>query len=72
MEPIIKTLTPQAAAERLRAAGMRITPDTIRYGLQQGTFPFGDHIQRDGGPVYFVYEELLEKWITERASKCPA
>lgn len=67
---IIETMTPQEAAERLRATGMHIGVETLRQGLQQGAFPFGTYIQSaTGGPVYFVYARLLEEWIKARAKE---
>ena len=61
---VIETMTPQEAAERLRATGMHIGVETLR----QGAFPFGTYIQSvNGGPVYFVYKRLLDEWIKERA-----
>ncbi len=67
---IIETLTPQQAAERLRAVGMHIGVETLRQGLQQGAFSFGTYIQTPtGGPVYFVYARLLEEWIAARETK---
>ena len=65
---VIETMTPQEAAERLRATGMHIGVETLRQGLQQGAFSFGTYIQSaTGGPVYFVYKRLLDEWIKERA-----
>lgn len=64
---IIETITPQEAAERLRATGMHIGVETLRQGLQQGVFPFGSYIQSvTGGPVYFVYKRLLDEWVDAR------
>ena len=64
---MIKTLTVREATERLRALGMKITVDTMYSGLQQGVFPFGQHIEtKNGNPVYLVYEKLFKQWIEER------
>lgn len=35
---MIEALTAAEATERLRAEGLRISPDTIRDGIQQGYF----------------------------------
>lgn len=75
MEPIkdadltnvtIDIISAERAAEKLRAMGMRISPDTVRRGVQQGVFPFGDVIDCAGGVRCYVYTKLLEKWIKER------
>lgn len=60
------TMTVEQATERLRAAGMKITADTVRRGMEQGRFPFGDYIKTDKSCVCFVYPRLLERWISER------
>lgn len=60
------TITPEQAAERLRAAGMRITATIIREGMAQGQFPFGSYIKTEKSCVCFVYPRLLERWIAER------
>ena len=44
---IISTMTPQSAAEYLRARGMSISPDTLRRGIEQGVYPFGLCIKTD-------------------------
>lgn len=62
----IATITPEQAAERLREIGMKITPVTIREGMAQGRFPFGDYIKTEKSCVCYVYPRLLERWIAER------
>lgn len=64
---MIRTLNAAEATERLRAAGLKISPETIRNGIEQHRFPFGDLIRsNNGSPVCFIYEKHLEKWIKER------
>lgn len=59
-------LTPEEAKERLRAAGMKISADTIRMGIQQKVFPFGDVILTGKhNPVYLIYRKPMEAWIAE-------
>lgn len=41
---IIETMSVREAAEKLRAAGMKISAETIRLGLKDRRFPFGDYI----------------------------
>ena len=64
---IILTMTPQGAAEYLRASGMSISPDTLRRGIEQGVYPFGLCIKTDGSAVYQIFKRLLDEWIAERA-----
>lgn len=54
--------------EYLRSLGMKISPDTLRSGLDQKVFPFGDCVYRtDGGsPRCYIYRRLLDQWISER------
>lgn len=64
---MIDALTAQEATERLRAAGLRISPDTVRSGIQQGVFPFGDCVMGEGKPKWcYIYKNKLDKWIRER------
>lgn len=60
------TITPEQAAERLREIGMKITPTTIRDGMAQGRFLFGDYIKTEKSCVCYVYPRLLERWIEDR------
>lgn len=65
----IPTMTTEEATEQLRALGIRISPQIIRDGLQQGAFPFGDCIQsRKGNNVYHIYRRKFEEWVAERVS----
>ena len=53
---VINTITPQEAAEKLRALGMKTSPDFIRMGLEQKVLPFGDAIANgNGGYRYYIY-----------------
>lgn len=63
---VIETMTPQEATEVLRNHGMRMSPDTLRYGLEQGLYPFGICIQCDKQPVYQIFRRLFYEWIAER------
>lgn len=67
---MINALTAAEATERLRAAGLRISPETLRSGIQQGVFPFGDCVA-DGSKVKwcYIYSNLMEEWIAERSAK---
>lgn len=57
------TLTAAEAAERLRAAGMKIGAPTLREALLAGAFPFGTAVKATGEMVCWVYPRKLEAWI---------
>ena len=64
---MINALTAQEATERLRAAGLRISPETLRDGIQQGVFPFGSCVMKEGKVKWcYVFSNLMEAWIRER------
>lgn len=65
---VIETLTVDEATEKLRSLGIRISPETLRDGIEQGQYPFAIHIKgRHGGNVYQVYRRLFDQWIKERS-----
>lgn len=68
MQAII-TLTPEEATERLRALGMHISPQNIRDGIQQKTYPFGDCVLNGKSRRFQIYDALLTRWIAERVSE---
>ncbi|MBR0281025.1 MAG: hypothetical protein IJQ81_05445 [Oscillibacter sp.] len=59
-------MTTEEAVARLREVGMRTSRETLREGLAQRVFPFGDCVLTDKSPVCYIYRALLEKWIAER------
>ena len=64
---VIKTLTPQEAAEKLRSLGMKTSPDFIRMGLEQKVFPFGDAVDNgNGGYRSYIYSRLFDERISSR------
>jgi len=65
-EKLKDILTVEEATEKLRSLGMRISPTTLRSGMEQGRFPFGDFIKTDKSCVCYVYTRLLERWVEER------
>lgn len=65
----IQTLTVEEATEKLRTMGVRISPDTLRRGLQQKVFPFGDCIISEKAPRFLIYGKLFQKWVAERAAE---
>lgn len=68
MDNVIEVLTPEKTSEYLRACGMHISAETVRWGLQQKVFPFGDVVEGGKVPRFFVYKKLLDQWAAERAN----
>lgn len=64
----IPTLTPDEAVRILRDLGMKISPENLRLGIQQGVYPFGVYIEtKNQHPVYQIFRKLFDAWIEERA-----
>ena len=63
----LRIITAAEAAERLRTMGMKVSPDTIREGIEQNRFSFGDVIRsKNGNPICFVYEKKLMEWASDK------
>ncbi len=56
------TLTTEEAAGCLRYAGIKVSPVTLREGIEQGKFPFGFMIE-SSSRVFIVSRFQLEQWI---------
>lgn len=69
MEGHITTLNAQQTAEVLRSLGMKVSPEKVRNGIQQGAYPFGDYIMIDRQPSVTIYEPLLRDWIAARLDR---
>ena len=64
----IQTLTTNEATQILRSLGMKISPENLRLGIQQGVYPFGIYIETGNNhPVYQIFKKLFDAWIEERA-----
>ena len=63
---IILTMTPQGAAEYLRASGMSISPDTLRRGIEQGADEGGE--RADHGENGTADADTSERQITDRGN----
>lgn len=61
----MKTISVAQATERLRAAGMRISPETLREGLLQKAFPFGIAVKTEQSVACWVFPNDLEEWILD-------
>lgn len=60
-------LTLAEAVEKLHAAGMKISKESLGEGIKQGVFEFGVAYKgQRGGTVFQIYNGLLDKWIAER------
>lgn len=63
------TVNAEEAAAMLRDSGISITAKTVRAGIRQRVFPFGDYIEpetKDEKPTVKIYSKLLKKYIEER------
>lgn len=56
------TLTTEEAAGCLRYAGIKVSPVTLREGIEQGKFPFGFMIE-GSSRIFIVSRFQLEQWI---------
>lgn len=64
---MITQLDAAAAVELMRERGMRINPETLRDGLMDRRFPFGECFKTSNGHVRcIVYKSLLLRWLDER------
>ncbi len=71
MEGRIIIITPEETTEILRSYGMIISPQTLREGIEQKVFPFGECVKNPNnrGRRFFIYKVLLDKWMNERLCK---
>lgn len=54
------------ATERLRAMGLKISPETVREGIEQKQFPFGVLIRKkSGSPVCYIFPKKLQEWARD-------
>lgn len=65
MKTIITMDTNECAAY-LRAHGMKISKETLAFGLEQGVYPFGVCVSGGRERVFQIFKALLDKWIEER------
>lgn len=46
---------------------MRTSAETLKYGLAQNKFPFGEAVVSPQGTyTFYIYERLFMQWIRER------
>lgn len=58
------TLTVEQACGCLRYAGIKMSVQTLRLGIEQGKFPFGISIE-SGSRVFIIFKHKLEEWIAD-------
>ena len=62
----LKIISVAEAAEWLRSMGMKITADTLRCGIEQKQFPFGNVVRTErDNPRCYVYSKKLLEWAAE-------
>ena len=67
MDIKIETMTVAEATEKMRAMGIKISAETLRDGIEQKVYPFGDFVcKRTGGKVYTIYTKLFDEWVKAR------
>lgn len=63
----LKILTAVEAVEILRGMGMHISPETLRAGIEQNRFNFGDVIRsKNDNPRCYIYEKKLMEWAKDK------
>lgn len=58
-------ITVAEALDILHSYGMSIGDQTLRAGIRQGVYKFGDYIEMSEG-VYHIYLAPLQRWIEDR------
>lgn len=66
---IVKTMSVEETVDIMRQAGIRCSSDRIRFGIQQGIYPWGECVQMQNAPSTIVYSKLFFKWLEERGEK---
>lgn len=57
-------MTPEDVACELRKLGLNVTTETIRQGIKQGKYPFGEFIQMKK-PVFQIFRKKFIEWVEE-------
>ena len=64
-EYFIETITPDEATRRIRDMGMPMSPNTLRAGIEQRVYTFGDVIRCEKGPKYTIYVKKFNDWVRQ-------
>lgn len=68
---VVKTLTLNELAQRMRALGIKTSNDKLAAAIEAGLYPFAIcvRIDRSGGEqrTFEIYEKLFQQWADERS-----
>lgn len=68
---VVKTLTLNELATRMRALGIKTSNEKLAAAIEAGLYPFAIcvRIDRCGGDhrTFEIYEKLFQKWVDERS-----
>lgn len=66
--PELKQLTMQETCRRMRALGLHVSIDTLKAGIECGTYGFGKILHMDGRknckPI--ILESDFDRWVAEK------
>lgn len=67
----IKNLTLRETAERMREYGFHTSAELIADGIEQGAFPLGHLIKREGKKArkFVILESDFENWAAEKTNQ---
>ena len=64
---MITQISAAEAVGLMRKRGLRINPETLREGMMDRRYPFGECFKTSNGSVRcLVYKSLLLQWLDER------
>ena len=63
----LNIITAEEATECLRAMGMRISPEILRSGIEQGRFEFGDVVRSKNDNIRcYIYKKKMLEWAKDK------
>ena len=69
--PEIKQLTMQETCRRMRSLGLHVSIDTLKAGIESGTYGFGKILHLEGRksckPI--IFEVDFDRWVAEKTRK---
>lgn len=68
---IVETYSVEETVDLMRQAGIRMSPEKLKLGIQQGVYPFGECVMMNA-PQCVIYAKLFWKWMEERGEEVPA
>lgn len=66
---MVETLTVNELCDVMRLRGMKVSPDAIAQGIEDGCFPFAFCIKcksDNSKRTFFIFRKQLEQWMDER------